>query len=89
MKILKKNGRIEPFEIDKLKTSIAYSAYDIGFLLTESDLNMLSQDIEKVLYKLSGGSPLVSSNLVRDTIYSVLIDCGFSSIAKSYMDASN
>jgi transcriptional repressor NrdR len=86
MVIIKKSGKTEYFDINKVKTSIANSALDIGFPLTEADLNMLVQDTENKLYKLREASLITSSYEVRGIAYHVLIDCGFSSVAKSYME---
>ncbi len=86
MRILKKNGLDEKFDIDKIKTSIANSATDIGLPLTESDLNILLSEIVKELYKAKDTSLIISSHEIRKIVCKMLINYGFHKIAKSYMD---
>ncbi|SKA79074.1 ATP cone domain-containing protein [Clostridium sp. USBA 49] len=86
MQIIKKDGRIEKFDINKLKASIENSANDINFPITESDLNIVLNDIKKILNLLRENSSLTSSYEVRGIVYHVLINSGFSSVCKSYMD---
>ena len=39
MNIIKKDGRIEEFKIEKLSTSLSNAASDLNFTLNKSDIN--------------------------------------------------
>lgn len=85
MKILKKDGRIQEFELSKIQTSIDNSAKDSGDILNESDLNILVQDVFKNIKDLRGSEGETSSYEVIGTIFHILKRDGFGMILKSYL----
>lgn len=85
MKITKRDKTIENLELDKIKTSIENSAYDINFILTLSDINIIIKDIKIILESLHCFDGTTSTYEVRGIIYHTLINNGFSEIASSYM----
>ena len=86
MNIIKKDGRLEKFNIKKVKTSIENAARDSGAMVNESDLNILVNDVEKVLLKIRKDSLVTSSYEVIGTIFEILKRDGFNYILRAYVE---
>ena len=86
MKIIKKDGRIEEFNIKKVKTSIENAARDSESMLNESDLKIITSDIENTLLKIRKDTLITSSYEVIGVIFEILKRDGFSSVLKSYVE---
>ncbi|GAA0084452.1 ATP cone domain-containing protein [Clostridium sp. MB05] len=86
MKIIKKDGRLEEFNVKKIKTSIENAARDSGTMLNESDLKILVNDAEKTLLKTRKDSLITSSYEVIGVIFDILKRDGFNSILRSYLE---
>ena len=86
MRIIKKDGRLEEFNIKKVKTSIENAASDTETLLNESDLRILVSDVEKMLFNIRKDSLITSSYEVVGVIFNVLKRDGFSKILKAYVE---
>lgn len=86
MKIIKKDGRLEEFNYDKIKTSITNSAMDSEQLVNESDLNIIVRDIVKNIEGLRGETSATSSYEVIGSIFTVLKRDGFENVIKAYLD---
>lgn len=86
MKIIKKDGRIEEFNISKIKTSIENAANDSETMLNESDLNILLSDIRGMLEEIRKDSFITSSYEVIGAIFNILKRDGFSKLLKSYIE---
>lgn len=86
MNIIKKDGRLEKFNIKKVKTSIENAARDSGAMVNESDLNILVNDVEEVLLKIRKDSLVTSSYEVIGTIFEILKRDGFNSILRAYVE---
>lgn len=85
MMVLKKNGKIEEFNIAKVRTGIINSADDINFLLTEGDINMLLNQINKKLSEIRKNGQNTTSYEIRGVMYHILMDNNFEELTKSYM----
>lgn len=86
MKIIKKDGRIEEFNIKKVKTSIENAARDSESMLNESDLKIITSDIENTLLKIRKDTLITSSYEVIGVIFEILKRDGFNSVLKSYVE---
>lgn len=84
MNIIKKTGAIEKFDIDKIRTSIENSAYDVDFSLNNSDVKMLLNEILKTLKNIRSNK--TSSYEIRGIIHYVLYSNDFKEVASSYMN---
>lgn len=84
MNIIKKTGKVEKFDLDKIKTSIENSAYDINFSLNNSDVKMLLNEISKILKVIRKDK--TSSYEIRGIIHYVLYTNDFKEVAKAYMN---
>ncbi|MDV4152102.1 ATP cone domain-containing protein [Clostridium sp. AL.422] len=86
MKIIKKDGRLEEFNINKIKTSIENAAKDSGSFLNSSDLRILADDIQKTILAIRKDPCITSSYEVTGIIFSILRNDGFSNILKAYIE---
>lgn len=86
MKIIKKDGRIEEFNVKKIRTSIENAARDNESMLNESDLNIITSDIENALLKIRKDTLITSSYEVIGVIFEILKRDGFNSVLKSYVE---
>lgn len=87
MKIIKKNGRIEDFDKNKLHTSIDNASRDIKEMsLNESDIRLLVEDVTKEILKIrKDGSPSSSYEIIG-VLTEVLMKDGFGAILKSFIE---
>lgn len=86
MKIIKRDGRIEEFNVKKIITSIENAARDCNTLLNQSDLIMLSKEVEKLLVNIRKDSLITSSYEVIGVVFKILKKERFTQVLKSYMD---
>lgn len=86
MKIIKKDGRIEEFNVKKIRTSIENAARDNESMLNESDLKIITSDIENALLKIRKDTLITSSYEVIGVIFEILKRDGFNSVLKSYVE---
>ena len=82
MKVIKKDGRIQSFDIIKVRSSISI---DSNTIINESDLKNISARVLKELKGLRGEDGLSSTY----EIFAIIIEClnkdGFEDIANSYL----
>ncbi|QCX34153.1 ATPase [Caloramator sp. E03] len=84
MKVRKKDGSFQEFNLEKIVRSIEAASDEVGEPMTLSDLNNISKEVEKKLKALYKDE--VSYAEIRDTIVNELKSSGFSDVAKSYSD---
>lgn len=82
MKVIKRDGRIEEFMMDKIRRSLSRTSDQIKNPLTNGDLNVIEERIMKDLKALKKDK--IQSREIRDIILEKLNYCGFSGIAKEY-----
>lgn len=85
MDIIKKDGRLEKFNIEKLKTSIENSATDIEVSLTESDLNIITKYAYDIITDTRKENSNTSSYEVRGITIEALLKNGFNSVVYKYL----
>ena len=86
MKIIKKDGRLEEFNINKIKTSIENAANDAGAFLNNSDLKILTSDVEKIILSIRKDINVTSSYEVTGVIFTTLMKDGFVKVLKAYLE---
>ncbi len=87
MQVLKRNGQLQDFNIEKVKTSIECTSNDINQPLTASDINQISNEVEETVNKKYKNP--VDYRDIHNTVVIVLKEMGFSSMAKSYDESEN
>ncbi len=85
MLVFKRKGNIQEFDIDKVEVSIVNSADDIGYALTQGDINTILNQIKRRLTVLTEDSRNTSACEIRGLVYYILRENGFKDIVKSYM----
>lgn len=86
MRIIKNDGRLEEFDINKIKTSVENAARDAGALLNASDIRILASDVEKILLNIRKDSLTTSSYEVTGAIIKVLKKDEFYKTLKAYVE---
>ena len=90
MRVIKRNGSIYELDMDKIKTSILNSANDINISLTQSDVNLVVNEVFFILNTIHKNDKLrtTSTYELRGIVHYVLVKQGFKSVANSYMDTN-
>lgn len=83
MDLIKKDGRIQEFDMSKIKQSILNSANEIDEPLTNSDLKVIESEIINILKVLNREN--TSSYEIFAIIFNALNKLGFSKISKAYL----
>lgn len=86
MVIIKKDGRIEEFNISKIKHSILNASNEINQPLTDSDLKVIESEILNILKVLNREK--TSSYEIFGIVSNVLNKLSFKTIGKSYLQGS-
>lgn len=82
MEVIKKDGRIQKFDLEKIKTSIMRASDDINQPMNSSDINTIADKIKDDLISLRKGK--IRSSQIHDIVIDELYKNGFGEIAKSY-----
>ena len=83
MNIIKKDGRIEEFKIEKLSTSLSNAASDLNFTLNKSDINIIAKDVEETLKSIRKDNGETSSYEV--IVIDTLKNEKFSDVLRAYV----
>ncbi|MCX7694653.1 MAG: ATP cone domain-containing protein [Caloramator sp.] len=82
MQVIKRDGTLQEFDINKIIKSLQAASDDVGEPLNESDLHNIAKDIENELKGL--GKDEVSFEIIRKMIADILNKEGFKDVAKAY-----
>lgn len=86
MKIIKKDGRIQEFDQNKIFTSIDNASRDLKEVtLNESDIRIIVDDIVNALNKTRKDGTPTSSYEIIGVVSDVLYKDGFGAILKAYI----
>lgn len=88
MKIIKRYGDIQEFDIKKIETSIKNVARDCSFSITNSDIKYIINSVNsriKNFIKVAGENRMISSLEIRVILYETLKNCHFGEIANEYI----
>lgn len=80
--IIKKNGKIENFDPEKIKVSLARASDDIGEPLTGSDLEILTKEI--ILTVKKNKEKIIYSKKIKDYAIDALEKLGFAYLINVY-----
>ena len=86
MNVIKRDGRIQELDIEKLRLSILNASIDSKNILNESDLKILSDELIGVIKELRGKDGYTSSYEITAVTLYVLKKQGFNDIAREYMN---
>lgn len=86
MKVIKKDGRIQEFNKDKIYTSIYNASRNSSSgILNESDAKIIVEDIDKKLKSIRKDEELTSIYEIIGVIVSILKEDGFTELLKAYL----
>ena len=85
MRVVKRNGKFEDFQIQKLERSIKNSASDINIVFNNSDIKLLCNEIMKELSVACKDDDLTSSYEIVGVTLSVLKNNNFGKVINSYL----
>lgn len=83
MEIIKIDGRIEEFNISKIKHSVLNASTEINQTLTDSDLKIIEKEVINILKILN--RKRTSSYEIFAIVVKVLSKLGFKGVCKSYL----
>ncbi|WP_139903487.1 ATP cone domain-containing protein [Clostridium thermarum] len=86
MKVIKKDRRIQDFDLRKTVLSIERASDDLNESINESDAENIANSITRELNKL--GINMIESYKIKDIIIQVLQELGFNGLANIYARGS-
>jgi len=86
VKVLKRNGNVQDFSMDKVKTSVRNAAEDTHKPITDGDVEILSRAIERRLGSLMREE--ITSNDIFEHTLLVLMKYRFYDLAKEYREGA-
>jgi len=86
MLVLKKNGTFQEFDIEKIKKSIDNCKCNLDCYMNEGDINALAEEFNKIFSQVTKNNHHTSSYEIRGIVYHVLMENGFTNVARSYMN---
>jgi transcriptional repressor NrdR len=82
LKVRKRDGRIQDFNLGKIRLTIERVSDEVQMPLTGSDLDMISKSIERDL--ASRGEDIIDTAQIGKTVVAQLEDFGYKKIAVAY-----
>lgn len=86
MKILKRNGEYQEFDMEKIKKGITNASIDSDTTLNNSDVKYISKEIDSIIKRIGRENNYTSTYEVSMIIFHTLIKFGFSEVATCYLD---
>ena len=85
MVVIKKDGRLQELNSEKIKISIENATQNVEVQLNESDLNIIVKDVIKVIETTRSDYGNTSSYEIIGAIIDVLKKDGFESVISAYI----
>lgn len=85
MKVIKKDGRLQELDLEKIKISILSATNDSKELLNESDVKILMEDINSKMKEVRKDGEDTSSYEISGIVIAILKRDGFSDIIEKYV----
>lgn len=86
MKVIKRNGRLQEFDINKIKISIMRTSDDLKEPLNSSDIDNVTQSIEDIIKTYNQDS--IKAQDIHRIVVEELRKYEFSHIAEAYDEGS-
>ena len=88
MQVIKKDGRLQELDANKIKISILNATSGTKALLNESDIKIIVKDIIKIIEDLRSEYGNTSSYEIVGVVVEVLKRDGFDDVISSYIEYS-
>ncbi|MGI6085959.1 MAG: ATP cone domain-containing protein [Acetivibrionales bacterium] len=85
MTVIKKDGRIQDFDVEKMRLSVANASDDAKAPMSSSDLDLVIKDVMASI-ELVEISQHLDTAMLQKFIIDSLIKFGFSKVAKHYSE---
>ena len=85
MKVVKKDGRLQELDQDKIEVSILNSTRDEKALLNESDAKIIAEDVVSCIKEFRGEEYNTSSYEITGVVISIWARDGFDDVISSYV----
>ena len=85
MKVVKKDGRLQELDQDKIEVSILNSTRDEKALLNESDAKIIAEDVVSCIKEFRGEEYNTSSYEITGVVISILARDVFDDVISSYV----
>lgn len=85
MTVIKKDGRIQNFDVEKIRLSVANTSDDAKAPMSSSDLDLVIKDVLASI-ELVETKQHITTAMLRNFIIDSLIKFGFSKVAKHYSE---
>lgn len=84
MKVIKRDGRIQEFDIEKIKLTLERVSDELNEPFTKSDIDNVAREIHKAI--LGMGKEYIHSFEIHRIVVEQLKNAGFTHIAQAYDD---
>ena len=85
MKVIKKDGRLQELDQNKIELSILNSTQEEMPLLNESDVKIIAEDVVNCIKEFRGEEYNTSSYEITGVVISILARDGFDDVIRSYV----
>lgn len=82
MKVIKRDGRLQTFDLNKIKTSISRASDDAEQPFNESDIDNIAKGIEEGIEGLKVDT--IDADTIQSLVLSELEKTGFNVVSKYY-----
>lgn len=86
LKVVKRDGRIIDFDLERVKVSVANSARDSDIQISSKELDLIGKSVENTIRKVRGEGGITSTYEIRGVVVRVLKEMGFKNIAKDFYE---
>jgi len=84
MKVIKRDGRIQDFDINKVMLTVEYASDSAGAPMASSDIQNIGEDVQEKIN--SYGSDYIHASVIQQFVIDSLKELGFSIVAKHYSE---
>ena len=86
LKVVKRDGRIIDFDLERVKVSVENSARDSHIQVSSKELDLIGKSVENTIRKVRGEGGITSTYEIRGVVVRVLKEMGFKNIAKDFYE---
>lgn len=84
LKVIKRSGAMQPFDQQKIRTSILNASRDAGIPINNKEAHLLSEDVERQLTALKGQDGITTSFEVRSMVRAALRELGYEKVSELF-----
>lgn len=86
--VIKKDGKLQDLNPDKIKTSILNAASETVAIVNESDIKILVSDVVETIKNIRGENGNTSSYEITGILIDILRRDGFNNVVETYLASS-